>query len=88
MTIPKKVTYTRGGGNYVAAHVFYYATILVLLGPLLILLLIGLLNPFWFRDDYLRVLQNLIEKITARRNYQMYKIYLGTDPEVWHTLKD
>lgn len=88
MTLPNKITYTKGGGNYFTAHLFFYTTIVLALPIVLVLLLIGLLNPFWFRDDYLRGLQNFIEKITARRNYQMYRIYLGTDPEVWHTLKD
>ncbi len=87
MSLPDRVDYTRTGGRYYRAMTWFYFTITVLMAPVLTLLLIGLLNPLWFRDDYLRWLQNSIERMTARRNYIMYRIYLGIDPKVWHALK-
>jgi len=87
MNLPDKVDYSRNGGRYYRAMTWFYTTVVILLVPVFILLLIGLLNPLWFRDDYLRWLQNSIERMTARRNYVMYRIYLGMDPKVWHALK-
>lgn len=88
MNLTNKINYTRQGGRYYRAIAWLYFTVIVLIIPLVVLLILGLLNPFWFREDYLRWLQNNIEKITARRNYKMYAIYLGMDPKVWHTLTD
>ena len=82
MSLPDRVDYTRTGGRYYRAMTWFYFTIVVLMAPVLTLLLIGLLNPLWFRDDFLRWLQNTIERLTARRNYFMYRLYLGMDPKV------
>ena len=87
MSLPDRVDYTKIGGRYYRAMAWFYSTVVLLLVPVLILLIVGLLNPLWFRDDYLRWLQNTIERLTARRNYVMYRLYLGTDPKVWHALK-
>lgn len=86
--LPDKIDYTRQGGRYYRAMAWFYFTVVVLMLPVLTLLLAGLLNPLWFRDDFLRWLQNTIERLTARRNYVMYRLYLGMDPKVWHALKD
>ena len=83
-----KIDYTKEGGRYYRAMAWFYFTIVAMIVPVLFLLLIGLLNPFWFRDDYLRWLQTTIEDITRWRNYKMYAFYLGTDPKLWHALKD
>jgi hypothetical protein len=83
-----KIDYTKEGGRYYRAMTWFCLTIIVMIVPVLLLLLIGLLNPFWFRDDYLRWLQTTIEDMTRWRNYKMYTFYLGTDPKVWHVLKD
>jgi len=83
-----KINYTKEGGRYYRAHIFFIFTVVVVAMPLLVLLLIGLLNPFWFRDSYLIWLQSTIEGLARWRNYRMYKIYLGIDPKVWHALKD
>lgn len=87
MSLPDRIDYTRTGGRYYRAMAWFYFTIVALIAPVLALLLVGLLNPLWFRDDYLRWLQNTIERLTARRNYFMYRLYLGMDPKVWHALK-
>lgn len=87
MNLPDKVNYTRTGGRYYRAIVWFYFTILVLAIPIVSMLMVGLLNPLWFRDDFLRWLQNTVERVTARRNYFMYRLYLGMDPKVWHALK-
>jgi hypothetical protein len=88
MPMQDKIDYTKEGGRYYRAMAWFYFTIVAMIVPVLFLLLIGLLNPFWFRDDYLRWLQTTIEDITRWRNYKMYAFYLGTDPKVWHALKD
>jgi hypothetical protein len=57
-------------------------------GWLFLMLLVGLLNPLWFRDSYLHWLQNTVENFSRWRNFKMYGIYLGMNPDVWHALKD
>ena len=88
MGLPDKIEYTPNGGHYYKAVSWLYFTVAILLIPIIVLLIIGLLNPFWFRDSYLLWLQNSIERLTAKRNYKMYSIYLGMDPKVWHALKN
>jgi len=31
--------------------------------------------------------ERLVNRYTRWRNYVKYKIYLGTDPKLWHSLK-
>jgi hypothetical protein len=49
---------------------------------------IVLLNPFWFRTPLISKFNNMIARLTDCRHYKEYKIYLGTDPKLWHILKD
>lgn len=88
MSMPKSVTMTKDGGNYYRAQAFNYAFTIPTLIPVLIALLIALLNPFWFRNELFNWIEQTINKIARWRNYKMYTIYLGTDPELWHSLKD
>jgi hypothetical protein len=88
MTLPKSVTMTRDGGFYFRAMAFRLAFTYAILLPVLVVILIAVLNPFWFRDSFFRWVENTVNKIARWRNYKQYSLYLGTDPEMWHTLKD
>ena len=83
-----KINYTKEGGRYYRAQIFFYTSVAILAIPILLLLIVGLLNPLWFRDSYLLWLQNSVESLSRWRNFKMYGIYLGMDPDVWHALSD
>jgi hypothetical protein len=88
MALPKSVTMEKDGGFYYRAMVFRYLITYIILLPVLVLILVALLNPLWFRDDFFRWVENTVNRFARWRNYNQYRIYLGTDPEMWHTLKD
>lgn len=89
MSLPKTVTMTRDGGNYWRAQTFSLSlSYLVLFVPVVLLLLIAIVNPFWFRDQFFNWVERSVNRITIWRNRIAYRIYLGTDPELWHALKD
>ncbi len=88
MTMPKSITMTKDGGHYFRAMAFNYAFTIPLLVPVLVFLIIAIINPFWFRNDMFNWVEQSVNKIARWRNYKMYTIYLGTDPELWHGLKD
>jgi GTP cyclohydrolase I len=48
----------------------------------------GIFNEKENRNDFFNLIENTINKISRWRNLKMYTIYLGTDPELWHSLKD
>ena len=83
----KEIELTREGGNYYRAMAFHWAVVSVLVIPVFIVLLIAIINPFWFRDDMFRFVENTVNKLSRWRNYQKYHLYLGADPKMWHTLK-
>jgi uncharacterized protein involved in cysteine biosynthesis len=79
---------TPDGGNYRLAILFHWTIICTVIIPVVIVLLIAILNPFWFRDDFFAWVERMINNISKWRDYRKYAIYLGTDPKMWHTLKD
>ena len=83
----KEIQLTRDGGNFYRAMAFHWAFVVVAFVPVFVALLIAIVNPFWFRDDMFRFIENGVNKISRWRNYKKYHIYLGTDPKLWHTLK-
>lgn len=88
MSLPKTVTMTREGGNYWRAQAFSLSvSYLVFLAPVLVLLLLAIVNPFWFRDQFFNWVERTVNRISIWRNRMAYRIYLGTDPELWHALK-
>ena len=87
MSLPKTVTMTRTGGRYWHALAFRLALTWPLLPFVLILLLIAIINPFWFRDSMFNWVERRINEFTRWRNNVKYRIYLGCDPVVWHTLR-
>lgn len=87
-SLPKTVTMTRNGGNFWRAQVFSIGISYgILLLPIIVVLLLAVLNPFWFRDQLFNWTERTINRITVWRNRLAYRIYLGTDPELWHALK-
>lgn len=89
MALPKTVTMTRGGGNFWRAQTFSLGiSYLVFLAPILVLLVLAIVNPFWFRDSFFNWVERTVNRVTVWRNRIAYRIYLGTDPELWHALKD
>lgn len=87
MSMPKSVTLTRNGGHYWRAQAFRLAVGLTSLPFVALVLLIAVINPFWFRDTFFNWSVNKLNSYTRWINYRQYAIYLGMDPRVWHTLK-
>ena len=83
----KEIELTPDGGNYYSAMTFHWVVVVFLIVPVFLALLIAIVNPFWFRDDMFRWIENGVNKLSRWRNYKKYHIYLGTDPKLWHTFK-
>ena len=84
--LPDVVELTKEGGNYYRAITFWYAITAVALPVVVVALLVSIINPFWFRDGFFRWAEHTVNKLARWRNYRQYAIYLGCDPEYWHTL--
>jgi hypothetical protein len=83
----KEIELTLNGGNFYRAMIFHWIFVVLFIIPVAVALLIAIVNPFWFRDDMFRWIENGVNKLSRWRNYQKYRIYLGTDPKMWHTLR-
>jgi hypothetical protein len=83
----KEIELRPGEGNYYQAMVFHWVFVVIFIIPVASALLIAIINPFWFRDTMFRWIEGGVNKVSRWRNYQKYRIYLGCDPKVWHTLK-
>lgn len=88
MALPDTVKLTRDGGNYYRAIAFWYTITTLLIPFVATLLIVAILNPLWFRDDFFRWVETTVNKAAKWRNYRQYALYLGCDPEYWHTLKN
>lgn len=82
-----EITLTPGGGRYYQAMVFHWAAVAVFILPVIVLIMLALINPFWFRTAMFEWIERLVNSISRWRNYTKYRIYLGTDPEMWHRLR-
>lgn len=87
MSLPKEITLTRTGGRYFRAMAFHYAVLAVFIVPVVLALIVAVLNPFWFRDSMFSSVELMVNRFARWRDYQKYRIYLGTDPKMWHALK-
>jgi hypothetical protein len=85
--MPKIIKLTRTGGNYFGAIVFQFVFVGLLVIPVALALLLSIANPFWFRDNMFNWVEKTINRLSVWRNYTTYRIYLGCDPKMWHTLK-
>lgn len=83
----KEITLTPEGGNFYRAIMFHWTTVITVLPFLTVFMLLAILNPFWFRDSMFNFVERRINQFTRWRNNIKYRIYLGCDPVVWHTLK-
>jgi hypothetical protein len=84
----KEITMTKDGGFYYRATAFHYLFTYSILIFIVAVIIIAVINPFWFREDFMRWCESSTHKIARWRDKIKYRIYLGTDPEVWHALKD
>lgn len=87
MNLPKNVTMTPDGGNYYRALAFRFVFTYGILPFVLVVILLALINPFWFREAMADAIEQGVNRLVKWRNYRQYAIYLGADPKVWHTLK-
>ena len=79
---------TPEGGRYYRARSFWFLITLLAALPVVSLVLLAVLNPFWFRESFAEWLHDTMDEFNKWRNYTQYKIYLGMDPKIWHSLKD
>ena len=84
----KTVTMTRDGGHYWRAMAFNWVFTVPVVIPVSLILLLAVLNPFWFRDSFFNYIHDRVNRISIWRNCKMYQIYLGCNPAVWHASKD
>jgi hypothetical protein len=87
MSLPKEITLTRTGGRFFQAMTFHYASLALFIVPVGLALIVAVLNPFWFRDKMFSAVERRVNRFARWRDYLKYRIYLGTDPKMWHTLK-
>ena len=87
MSLPNTVTMTKDGGYYYRAMAFRHLATWTVMPFVMLVVLLAVINPLWFRDDFFRFIEGYVNRYARWRNYKQYAIYLGTDPEMWHTLK-
>ena len=66
---------------------FHWAVVVVAIVPITAVLLLAVINPFWFRNTFFEWVEHGVNRLSRWRNYTKYHIYLGCDPRMWHTLK-
>ena len=83
----REIELTPQGGRYYRAMTFHWLVVTVLIVPVLAVLTVAVLNPFWFRASLFELVERTVNRLSQWRNYQKYRIYLGCDPRMWHTLR-
>ncbi len=83
----KEIELTPQGGNYYRAMTFHWVIVALLIVPVIAVLLVAVINPFWFRNAMFEFVERRVNQLSRWRNYQKYRIYLGCDPRMWHTLR-
>lgn len=83
----QEIELTPQGGRYYRAMAFHWVIVTVLIVPVALVLIIAVLNPFWFRTAMFEFIERRVNQLSRWRNYQKYRIYLGCDPRMWHTLR-
>ena len=83
-----EITLTKEGGFYYRAMTVHVLFVSVAIVPALIVTLLALINPLWFRQDMFHWVERNVNKLARWRDRLKYRVYLGTDPDVWHALKD
>lgn len=83
----KEIQLRPGEGRYYRAMAFHWVTVSTLIVPVCVALILAIINPFWFRDSMFRWIESKVNQLSRWRNYTQYRIYLGCDPKMWHSLK-
>lgn len=83
----KEIELTPEGGNYYRAMTFHWLVVSVCIVPVLVVLIVAIINPLWFRSSMFDWIERGVNRLSRWRNYKKYHIYLGCDPKIWHTLK-
>ena len=83
----KEIELTPQGGRYYRAMTFHWVIVALLIVPVILVLLVAIVNPFWFRNAMFEWVERRVNQLSRWRNYQKYRIYLGCDPRMWHTLR-
>lgn len=83
----KEIQLRPGEGRYYRAMAFHWVTVSALIVPVCVALILAVINPFWFRDGMFRWIESKVNQLSRWRNYTQYRIYLGCDPKMWHSLK-
>jgi hypothetical protein len=83
----KEIELVPGGGRYYRAMTFHWVVVAVLIVPVAAALIVAIVNPLWFRSAMFDWVERGVNRLSQWRNYQKYRIYLGTDPKMWHTLR-
>jgi len=83
----KEITLTPNGGRFYRAMSFHCITVGLALPGLAVVMLLAVINPFWFRESMFNWIEHRVTQFSRWRNNVKYRIYLGCDPVVWHTLK-
>lgn len=83
----KEIELKPGEGRYYRAMTFHWVIVSALIVPVIAALIVAIINPFWFRDAMFRWIETKVNQLSRWRNYTQYRIYLGCDPKVWHSLK-
>ena len=83
----QEIELTPQGGRYYSAMAFHWVTVALLIVPVILALIVAVINPFWFRNAMFEFIERRVNQLSRWRNYQKYRIYLGCDPRLWHTLR-
>jgi len=67
--------------------VFYFVTAFCAI-PLLVTLLLAIVNPFWFRDDFLRWNERFAAKLAKWRDQISFVKYLDDKAHLFDKLRD
>ena len=67
--------------------VFYFVTFWLAL-PLVVTLILAIVNPFWFRDDFLRWNERFAAKLAKWRDNIPFVKYLDDKANLFNTLRD
>lgn len=85
-----EITLTPGGGRYYQAMAFHWLVVIVAIPIVLFFVIIGLVVELIIRFlsiFSLEKVERVVNSLSRWRNYTKYRIYLGTDPEMWHRLR-
>ena len=64
----KEITLTPHGGRYHRAMIFHWASVIVSMPFLSVILLTAIVNPLWFRDSMFNCVERQVNRYTWWRN--------------------